>query len=129
MVREELVETDLDRLQGRWVQRSFEEDGEADRPDTHGAQGAVMTVSGCTFHVALPEGATLLEGSFRLDEARYPKCIDWVDAIGDDAGQTIPAIYELDGDFFRFAAADPNMERPEGFAGGQGISIRSFSRA
>lgn len=88
-----------------------------------------MSVSGCRFHVALPEGAMLLEGSFWLDDSVHPKRIDWMDSIGDDAGKTIPAIYELEGDRFRFAASDPAMERPKGFAGGQGITIRSFARA
>lgn len=120
--------SDLDRLQGRWTQVAFEENGMADPPDSHGAPGAVMTVTGQRFHVAVPGGETLVEGRFTMDGSRRPGSIDWIDDMGGDAGKTIPAIYELGRDSFRFAAADPGMSRPEGFAGGQGITIRAFVR-
>lgn len=119
---------DLDRLQGKWVQVSFEENGFVDPPDSHGADGAVMTICKQSFHVAIPAGETLIEGGFTLHEAADPKRIDWIDSIGEDAGKVLPAIYELAGDRFRFAAADAQMERPKTFEGGQGITIRGFVR-
>ena len=122
------MEPDLARLQGRWSQVAFEENAMTDAPDSHGADGAVMSVTGCRFHVAIPGQDPLIEGSFVMDASQDPGCIDWTDSIGDDAGKIIPAIYELKGDRFRFAAADPGMPRPEGFCGGQGITIRSFIR-
>ena len=122
------MEPELERLQGQWIQIAFEENGIPDPADTHGAPGAVMTVTGRRFHVAVPGAEALVEGSFKLDPAHYPKHIDWIDSIGDDAGKTIPAIYELKGDSFKFAAADPGMSRPDGFAGGHGITIRAFVR-
>lgn len=120
--------TDIEQLQGRWSQVTFQENGIVDAPDSHGAPEAVMTVAGQRFHVGIPGQATLVEGSFAMDASHDPKWIDWMDAIGDDAGKTIPAIYQLDGDHFRFAAADPGMPRPGDFNGGQGITIRSFAR-
>ncbi len=122
------MNNDLDRLQGEWVQVSFEENALVDPPHSHGADGAVMTVTGQSFHVTIPEGETLVEGHFTLDEAAHPKRIDWIDSIGQDAGKTLPAIYELADDHFRFAAADAEMERPRTFDGGQGITIRGFVR-
>ena len=122
------MRSDLELLQGRWSQVAFEENGITDVPDAHGSPKAVMTIAGYTFHVAVPDEETLVEGSFAIDESHHPKHINWIDSIGDDAGKVIPAIYELGKDSFRFAAADPGMVRPDRFTGGQGITIRAFIR-
>lgn len=119
---------DLERLQGQWRQIRFEENGRVDPPDSHGAAGAVMTISGQSFHVVVPGGKTLIEGCFALDDAANPKGIDWIDSMGEDAGKTLPAIYELADDRFQFAAADADMARPKGFDGGHGVTIRGFVR-
>lgn len=122
------MEADLHLLQGMWTQVLFEENGTTDAPDTHGSPKAVTTIAGQSFHVSVPGEDTLLEGGFTMDASVYPKRIDWIDSIGDDAGKLIPAIYELAEDSFRFAAADPGMARPEDFSGGRGITIRAFVR-
>lgn len=122
------MKTDLGSLQGRWKQLAFEENGTPNAPDTHGSPKAIMTIAEQSFHVAVPGEEALITGSFTLDGSAHPKRIDWIDSIGDDAGKLIPAIYELEGDRFRFAAADPDMTRPEDFSGGQGITIRAFVR-
>lgn len=122
------MESELRCFQGRWTQVAFEENGTTDAPDAHGSPNAVMTIAGQTFHVAVPGEEALIEGSFTMDGSTHPKRIDWIDSIGDDAGKLIPAIYEIEGDSFRFAAADPNMTRPEDFSGGPGITIRAFVR-
>ena len=107
---------------------AFEENGIADPADIHGAPGAVTTVAGQPFHVAVPGEETLVAGRLALDACCRRRRIDWIDGMGDDAGRTIRAIHELEGDRFRFAAADPGMPRPEGFAGGPGIAIRAVIR-
>ncbi|MGD9919174.1 MAG: TIGR03067 domain-containing protein [Paenirhodobacter sp.] len=122
------MKSDLELLQGRWSQVSFEENGTKDAPDTHGSPRAVMTIAGCRFHVAVPGEETLIEGHFAMDGAHRPKHIDWIDSMGDDAGKVIPSIFELEKDSFRFAAADPDMARPKNFTGGHGITIRAFVR-
>lgn len=121
--------TDRKILQGKWRQTRFNENGLADPFDSHGAAGAITTVSGHTFHVAVPGGETILEGRFEIDESRHPKEINWIDSIGEDAGKILPAIYTLSDGFFEFAAADAGMKRPVDFAGGEGITIRGFVRA
>ena len=120
---------DLDLLQGTWRQVAFEENGQVDPPDSHGADGAITTISGTTFHVGIPGDRTLLEGVFMLHEKTDPNAIDWIDSIGEDAGKILPAIYTLSPDQFLFAAADADMARPQDFAGGPGITIRTFVRA
>ena len=101
---------DFAMFQGKWRQIKFEENGFISPIDTHGAEGAIMTVSGNTFHVAVPGGETLIEGNFELDTSTSPKRIDWVDSIGEDAGKIFPAIYTLSNDAFEFAAADADIK-------------------
>jgi len=122
------MSTDLNMLQGQWRQVRFEENGLLDPPDSHGAPGAILTISGTRFHVAVPGGETLLEGSLVLHSSTLPKGIDWIDSMGEDAGQTLPAVYALTSDSFVFAAADADMARPRDFSGGGGITIRAFVR-
>lgn len=120
--------TDLEMLQGEWRQVRFEENGEIDPPDSHGAPDAVLTIAGTSFHVAVPCGETLVEGSFVLHPSTLPKGIDWIDSMGKDAGQTLPAVYALTSDSFVFTAADPGMARPQDFSRGDGITMRAFVR-
>lgn len=122
------VRKDLMALQGHWRQVAFEENGWSDLPDSHGAPDAVTTITRQSFQVRRRSGGVLLAGDFRMDGGSHPKRIDWIDSIGARAGQVIPAIYELEEDHFRFAAADPGQARPEGFDGGAGITSRAFVR-
>jgi len=88
-----------------------------------------MTIVGDTFHVAIPGEEALVEGRFVIEDDESPKRIDWIDSIGSDAGKRLPAIYTLSKDSFEFAAADADMDRPQDFTGGRGITIRGFVRA
>lgn len=120
---------DLAALQGEWTQTGFEEDGRTDTPDSYeGAMGAVTTIAGHHFSVRNARGDLLLEGRFTLDEGTAPRKIDWTDAIGPDAGKTLKAIYELDGDRFVFVAAAPGAPRPTQFHTAQGQTMRRFVR-
>lgn len=124
-----MVTGDLAALQGDWIQTGFEEDGLVDAPDSiEGAMGAVTTIAGHHFSVRNAHGLLLLEGSFTLDERATPKQVDWTDAIGPDAGRTLKAIYELEGDSFLFVAAAPGTPRPARFRTLQGQTLRRFAR-
>ena len=72
---------------------------------------------------------TILEGSFALDARTSPKAITWTDAIGEDAGKSLPAIYDLSDEHFTFVAADEGMPRPSDFTSGEGLTLRSLVRA
>ncbi|NBN64480.1 TIGR03067 domain-containing protein [Pannonibacter tanglangensis] len=121
--------TDLETLQGRWLQVRFEENGLVDPPDSHGLPGAITTITGTRFHVAIPGGETILEGLFELDATTQPKSITWIDTIGEDAGKRLPAIYRLEPDSFVFVAADAGMNRPTEFTTRPGLTLRGFVRA
>ena len=116
-------------LQGVWEQVGFEENGVAGAPDSiEGATGALTTIRGDHFSVRGKDGRLLLEGTFSLDSSQTPKAIDWMDAIGPDAGKRLLAIYRLEGDRFTFVAADPGMPRPRAFHTEAGQTMRAFIR-
>ena len=120
---------DLAGLQGTWQQVGFEENGDANAPDSYeGAMGALTTIEGNHFAVHARDGRLLLEGTFRLDASMAPKAIDWMDAIGPDAGKRLAAIYRLDADHFAFVAADAGMPRPRAFRTEPGQIMRVFIR-
>jgi uncharacterized protein (TIGR03067 family) len=121
-------EQDLAALQGAWIQTGHEADGIVDGYDDVGAQGAITTIAGNNFAVHTVAGELLLEGHFTLDTSLTPKAITWVDAIGADAGKSLPASYVLEGDHFQFIAGDEGAPRPVLFRTSQGQTMRTFVR-
>ncbi|TKK25394.1 TIGR03067 domain-containing protein [Pseudomonas sp. CFBP13528] len=120
--------TDYRALQGAWEQIALEDNGVLNPPDAHSAPGAITTISADRFEVVTVEGEILLSGCFVLDADTTPKSITWVDAIGADAGKSLPASYRLEGDHFVFIAADEGMPRPTVFSTGPGQTMRTFVR-
>ena len=120
--------TDFHALQGAWEQIALEDSGVTNPADAHSAPGAITTISGDTFEVVTLEGHILLAGRFVLDADTTPKSIIWVDAIGADAGKSLPASYQLEDDHFVFIAADEGMPRPTVFSTGPGQTMRTFVR-
>ncbi|MFO2463540.1 TIGR03067 domain-containing protein [Pseudomonas sp. 15FMM2] len=119
---------DRQNLQGTWEQTALEDSGINNPPDAHTAPGALTTISGDQFRVVTPNGEVLLAGSFTLDASTTPKTIVWIDSMGSDAGKQLPASYILEGDHFRFIAADEGMPRPLRFSTGPGQTMRTFIR-
>ncbi len=120
--------SDLDILQGSWLQVAFEENGVLDPSDDYGAPKAITTFRQNHFEVRTIQGTLLLEGSFELDPLASPKAVDWIDAIGPDTGKRLPAIYKLEIEKFVFIAADQGAPRPEVFRTGPGQTMRTFIR-
>ena len=119
---------DLQHLQGNWKQIRFEENGVIDPPDIHGGHGAITTIDGETFAVHRTDGELLLAGRFILDQTTTPRSITWIDSMGNDAGKSLPASYELDGDSFLFIAGDEGAPRPVEFVTSPGLTLRGFIR-
>jgi uncharacterized protein (TIGR03067 family) len=119
---------DLAALQGTWKQIAHEADGIVNPPDDLSPPGAITTINGHRFAVHTVEGELLLEGSFTLDTSLTPKAITWVDAIGPDAGKSLPASYVLEGDHFQFIAGDEGAPRPVVFRTSTGQTMRTFAR-
>jgi uncharacterized protein (TIGR03067 family) len=119
------VNDDLVALQGTWEQTALEVDGVIDPPDSYGT-GLRTTFEGTQWTVHAPDGTVVLAGAFTLDAST--KTIDWIDSMGEDAGKTLPAIYELDGDNFRFVAGNEGEPRPTMFRTVAGQTMRAFRR-
>jgi uncharacterized protein (TIGR03067 family) len=88
-----------------------------------------VTFTGDEFVVTLADGTVPIRGTYELDPSREPKTIDWHDAIGDDAGKTLLAIYALEGDRFVFCAAYPGLPRPTEFRTRPGQVLRRHERS
>jgi uncharacterized protein (TIGR03067 family) len=119
---------DLELLQGRWEQVSLEVDGIESPSDDLSPPGSVTSFTGNRFMVHAGDGALLLEGGFVLDASTDSKQVNWLDAMGPDAGRMLAAIYRLDSDHFVFVAADPGAPRPAEFRTGPGQIMRTFVR-
>src|SRR6185312_15901100 len=117
---------DLEMLQGRWEQVALEIDGVVQPADDLSPPGAITSFTGDRFAVHAVDGALLLEGRLVLEASTDPKHVDWIDAIGADAGRRLPAIYRLDGNHFVFVAADTGAPRPAAFNTGSGQVMRTF---
>jgi uncharacterized protein (TIGR03067 family) len=118
---------EIKKLQGTWKQIAYERDGIVEPLDEQGWEPRV-TFSGDTFVVTLADGSIPIKGTYKLDPTRKPKTIDWSDAIGEDAGKTLLAIYTLEGDCFAFCAAYPGQERPTEFSTRPGQVLRISQR-
>lgn len=125
---EKLVAGEKAALQGVWRQTGLEADGVVDPPDEHTAPGALCHFVDTHFLVRTPDGTVLIEGDFELDPSSNPKRITWIDSTGPDAGKRLPAIYTLDGDCFKFIAADAGQPWPAAFRTEPGLTMRTFVR-
>ena len=99
------VESDHTRLQGTWV--SFA-----------GRRDAEMVVVGERFTIQFADGDHYT-GTFTLDDAARPRCIDMQIEDGPERhkGKLALCIYELDGDTLRWCPAHPGAGvRPTRFA-------------
>jgi uncharacterized protein (TIGR03067 family) len=121
------IEGDLERLQGTWKQIAYERDGVTEPLDEQGWD-PITTFTGEEFVVTLADGSIPIKGTYRIDSTRNPKTVDWMDTIGEDAGQTLLAIYALEDDRLIFCAAYPGLERPTEFRTRPGQVLRVFRR-
>jgi uncharacterized protein (TIGR03067 family) len=119
--------SDIERLQGTWQQVGYERDGIAEPLDEQGWKPRT-TFEGSTFTVTLADGSIYIKGTIALDSTRSPKSMDMTDTFGPEAGQTLLAIYSLEGDRFVFCAAYPGLDRPTEFRTRQGQVMRIMQR-
>jgi uncharacterized protein (TIGR03067 family) len=112
--------TDLDRLQGTWVLVSMETEGH----DVPAAEFKNLTASYEQNRVVLRDGDRVRRrGLVTLDPGRKPKAINTWDQDGPYEDQTVPGIYELDGDTLKLCFARPGQERPKEFTTKSGTAF------
>lgn len=105
--------SDLDRLQGMWVLVVQEREGEA--VPVEELKGSTATYEGN--RITLRDGDRVRRrGIVTLDPSRTPKAINTWDQDGPYEDQTVPGIYELDGDTLKLCFSRPGAERPKQFS-------------
>lgn len=122
------VQEELERFRGEWKQIAYERDGEKEPLDEEQGWEPRTTFTDREFVVTLADGSVPIRGTYRIDPTQDPKTVDWSDTIGEDAGQTLLAIYSLEGDRLTFCAAYPGLERPSEFRTRPGQVLRVFVR-
>jgi uncharacterized protein (TIGR03067 family) len=104
--------SDLDRLQGTWVLVAMQREGE--EVPAEDLKGSTAVYEGN--HIILRDGDRVRRrGLVTLDPSRKPKAINTWDQDGPYEDQTVPGIYELDGDTLRLCFSRPGSERPKEF--------------
>ena len=112
--------TDLDKLQGTWEMVSMETEGHDVAAEDFKAWTAVYERN----HVTLRDGDRVRRrGIVTLDPTRKPKAINTWDQDGPYEDQTVPGIYEVDGDTLKLCFARPGQERPKEFTTKSGTAF------
>jgi uncharacterized protein (TIGR03067 family) len=105
-------DSDLDKLQGTWVLAKMEVDGEAISPENFKNWQSDYKGNKLTLHA----GETVRRrGIVTLEPSRNPKAINTWDQDGPFEDQTVPGIYEIDGDTLKVCFARPGEDRPKEF--------------
>ena len=72
-----------------------------------------VTIEGNTYTLVTNDETT--QGKFTLDPSKLPKHMDIQPSSGNDAGSTLPAIFECTADTFRVCHSRPGTARPDSF--------------
>ena len=114
------TKTDLDKLQGNWVMVSMETEGHEVEAEDIKDNRAVYEQN----HLTLKTGDRVRRrGIVTLDPGRKPKAINTWDQDGPYDDQTVPGIYELEGDTLKLCFARPGQERPKEFTTKSGTAF------
>ncbi len=114
------AKTDLDKLQGTWVMVAMETEGHDLEAEDFKDNLAVYEQN----HLTLKTGDRVRRrGIVTLDPGRKPKAINTWDQDGPYDDQTVPGIYELDGDTLKVCFARPGQERPKEFTTKSGTAF------
>jgi RNA polymerase sigma factor (sigma-70 family) len=113
----EQTRTDRDKMQGTWAAVSIERGGR--KAPGGQIKGFTVAIKGnrLTFNPDTENRAS----TFTLDPSKSPREIDLVPQDGPAKGQTVPGIYELEGDVLKLCGDNREAgERPREFATSEG---------
>src|SRR5262245_26912985 len=123
---------DLARLEGNWKMTSYEFNGQKEPEEIFRENRPMLLVKGSKMTIQV-QGKTVYEAVIALDPGKKPKHLDEKIASGEEKGETILAIYELNGDTLKIASttlAENEPKRPSNFQSkpGSGVVIAEYKR-
>lgn len=104
---------DLAKLDGTWAIQSVEVGGTKFPDEALKNFPGPLTIKGGKW--TLKAGEQQQTGTFTADAGKKPAQMDVKPTDGPNAGKTLPAIYQLDGDTLKVCYAPPEKERPTAF--------------
>jgi len=102
---------DLKALEGTWSPVDFKIGGKAGVPES--IKDFKLTIAGATYSLAT--GKQTDKGTLKLDDKATPKGMDVVGTDGPNKGNTLLAIYKIDGDKLTICYALDGKVRPTAF--------------
>ncbi|MFY9825318.1 MAG: TIGR03067 domain-containing protein [Thermoanaerobaculia bacterium] len=113
---------DLENLQGTWVTVSLVSNGKTvmdEKLPPKPGPTAKVTYEGNKWRVVVGD-KTVATGIIKVDSAKTPKELDVLDESGTINEKTKLAIYELEGDTFRYCIGSAGKPRPTEFSSQEG---------
>src|SRR5579872_2174418 len=130
--KEDSTKTELDKLKGTWLTVSLVNDGKTLIDEKNPPkEGTIPKVVYDGTKWMLKQGdKTFVTGQFKIDPAKKPKQIDFMEDSDTKNDKLKLGIYEIDGDTIKFCLALPGKPRPTEFTSkeGSGHSLGTMKR-
>jgi uncharacterized protein (TIGR03067 family) len=110
--RDQAAFEELARLQGSWQYESLEENGE--KKAAADLKGRSILIGADAFLIRR-DNKLLQLGQLKLDPTRMPKTVNAIVKQGENKGEIMLGIYELDGDTLKMCFDVQGQERPKEF--------------